>query len=121
MGRASEGKEIPWSQAQCFTFHDAPGVEPAPNSPPSGLYHSVAANYSKWDAFLQEVGGGLSIPPTLTCSFPPISLFSLLHSRKPGSSPTPYEEFYFPLLLQRNKMEKGCPGVVPPLGLGPVI
>ena len=52
-----EGKEIPWSQAQSFTFHDAPGVEPAPNSMPSGLYHSVAANDSKWDAFLEEVRG----------------------------------------------------------------
>lgn len=60
------------SQAQCFTFHDAPGVEPAPNSPPSGLYHSVAANYSKWDAFLEEVRG-------VCCQQPHSHLFLSTH------------------------------------------
>lgn len=77
MGRATEGKETPWSQAQCFTFHDAPGVEPAPNTPPSGLYHSVAANYSKWDAFLEEVGGG---PVSTPYSYLFLSIFIFIFS-----------------------------------------
>lgn len=127
-GRVTEGKEVPWSQAQCFTFHDAPGVETAPDSSPSGLYHSVAANYSKWDAFLEEVwGGGVCqhpLPP-----FSPVPFHLCLHlcsslgnqGPLPPQTTHPYIEFYFFVLPRRNKMGKGCPGVATPLGLGPVI